>query len=331
MQLGYKISSEEHSPHDLIRYGRMAEDAGFSWAGVSDHFHPWVDQQGESPFVWSLLGGLSQATEKILVGTWVTCPTVRIHPAIIAQAAATAGSLFPGRFFLGVGSGEYLNEHILADRWPEAPIRLEMLEEAVEVIRKLWEGGMQSHHGKHYTVENARIYTLPDPLPPIYVAASGPKAAQTAGRIGDGFIGVAPKKDLIEKFDSEAGAARPKLAEITVCWAADQAEAKCTALKWWPNALTEGGLSSELALPSYFEAATKGATDDQIAEKIPCGPDPEKHLKAIREYADAGYDYIGLHQVGPDQEGFFNFVEREIMPALDLKSAAEAPKPVATG
>ncbi|HEX5940476.1 MAG TPA: TIGR03557 family F420-dependent LLM class oxidoreductase, partial [Dehalococcoidia bacterium] len=271
MHLGYKISSEEHAPLDLVRYGAMAEEAGFSWAGISDHFHPWVDKQGHSPFVWTILGALTARTEHLLIGTWVTCPTVRIHPAIIAQAAATTASMLPGRFFLGLGSGENLNEHIFATHWPEPAVRLGMLEEAVEVIRTLWEGDMTSHRGQHYTVENARLYTLPEALPPIHMAASGEKAAELAGRVGDGMIGVAPDKETIGKFEASGGKGKPKFCEITVCWAADEAKARKTALEWWPNSLTEGGLSAELPLPSHFESATAKATEDQIAELIPCG------------------------------------------------------------
>ena len=318
MHLGYKISSEEHAPLDLIRYGRMAEETGFSWAGVSDHFHPWVDKQGHSPFVWSILAALAMETDRLLLGTWVTCPTVRVHPAIIAQAAATTATMLPRRFFLGLGSGENLNEHIFGTHWPEPSVRLAMLEEALEVIRTLWDGGMKSHRGEYYTVENARIYTLPGELPPVYLAASGEKAAELAGREGDGLIGVAPKREIIQKFEESGGRGKPKFCEITICWAADEAAARKTALEWWPNTLTEGGLSSELPLPAHFEAATTRASEEQIAELIPCGPDPEAIVKLVREYEEAGYDYISLHQVGPDQEGFFDFCKRELMSRLDV-------------
>src|SRR5918996_3866961 len=190
MECGYALSSEEHLPLDLVRYARRAEEAGLPFALVSDHFHPWIDRQGESPFVWSVIGGIAVETETLRLGTGVTCPTIRTHPAIIAQAAATSAAMMPGRFFLGVGTGENLNEHILGDRWPPSDIRREMLEEAVDVMRSLWEGGSQSHYGDYYVVENARLYTLPEEPPPILVAASGPRAAELAGRIGDGFVGT---------------------------------------------------------------------------------------------------------------------------------------------
>ena len=318
MEIGYKLSSEEHRPNDLIRYAQRAEDAGFSFCFISDHFHPWIDKQGQSPFVWAALGGLAQATETMRFGTAVTCPTIRTHPAIIAQAAATVADMMPGRFFLGVGTGENLNEHILADQWPEFDIRAEMLEEALDVIRELWKGETTSHYGAYYAVENARIYTLPEQLPEIMVAAAGPKAAELAGRIGDSLVSTSPNKEVVQAFQSAGGKGKPLYCEATFSWASDEAKARKTAFEWWPTAGIEGELTQELKTPAHFEQAAKMVTEDQIAEAIPCGPDPAKHLKSIREYADAGFDRICLHQVGPDQEGFIEFCKREILPALDV-------------
>src|SRR5215212_2388909 len=201
VEIGYALSAEEHRPGDLVRYAIAAEEAGFPFALVSDHFHPWTDRQGQSPFVWSVIGAIAQATDRLRLGTGVTCPTIRIHPAIVAHAAATSAVMMEGRFFLGVGTGEELNEHILGDLWPAPQVRLEMLEEAIEVMRLLWQGGYQSHLGKHYTVEQARIYTLPAEPPPIAVAAAQPRAAELAGRLGDAFVGVAPESDLVEQFE----------------------------------------------------------------------------------------------------------------------------------
>jgi G6PDH family F420-dependent oxidoreductase len=209
MQLGYALSSEEHAPNDLVRYARLAEDTGFDFALISDHFHPWIDQQGHSPFVWSVIGGIAQATERLRLGTGVTCPTIRTHPAIIAHAAATAAAMMPGRFFLGVGTGENLNEHILGDRWPPVDVRQEMLDEAVDVIRLLWQGGEKSFYGSYYIVENARLYTLPEELPPIYVAASGPSSAALAGLIGDGLITTSPNANVAEAFRVGGGEGKP--------------------------------------------------------------------------------------------------------------------------
>jgi G6PDH family F420-dependent oxidoreductase len=316
VEIGYKLSSEEHGPRDLIRNAARSEELGFTFALISDHFHPWVDNQGHSPFVWSVIGGIAQATTSLRVGTGVTCPTMRTHPALIAHAAATSALLMPGRFFLGVGSGEALNEHIFGDRWPAAPERIEMLAEAIDVMRLLWEGGQQSHHGKHYTVENARLYDLPDEPVPVYVAASGEKAARLAGKVGDGLVSVAPDEDTVKTFESSGGAGKPKYAEMQVCWAPSKDEAKKTVREIWPNAGLGGQLSQELALPSFFEQATDPIPDDEIISAVALGLDPEQHLQSIKEYADAGYDHICVHQIGRDQEGFFDFYAKEIFPRL---------------
>src|ERR687893_2375993 len=281
MRIGYFLASEEYGPHELIAQARRAEEAGFHALWVSDHYHPWNDEQGHSTFVWSVIGALAEATS-LPVTTGVTCPTVRIHPAVIAQAAATSRVMHQGRFQLGVGSGEKLNEHILGDRWPETEVRLEMMEEAVEVIRKLWSGGTQSHHGKHYTVENARVYDLPDQLPEIVVSASGPKAVEVAGRIGDGYWGMGPQKELVEQFDKLAGPGKPKYAQVTLCWAEDVASARKTAHEIWPTAGIQGEASQELPSPKHFEQLAQMVTEDQIAESVPCGPDPKPVLEQVQ-------------------------------------------------
>ncbi|HYP28413.1 MAG TPA: TIGR03557 family F420-dependent LLM class oxidoreductase [Blastocatellia bacterium] len=314
IEIGYALSSEEHAPNDLVRYARMAEETGFTFALISDHYHPWVDRQGHSPFVWSVIGAISHATEKLRLGTGVTCPTIRIHPAIIAQAAATAASMMPGRFFLGLGTGENLNEHILGERWPAHDIRLEMLEEAVEVIRLLWEGGTKSHFGNYYEVEKARIYTLPEKLPPIYIAGDGRKSAELAALVGDGRISVSPEEKLTRTFRDLGGEGKPMIGQFTACWAADEAEARRTAHEWWPNAGLKGQLFTELRTPSLFEQACELVTEDQVAEDVICGPDPKRHLEKIQEYLDGGFDQVYVHQVGPDQEGFMDFYKREILP-----------------
>jgi coenzyme F420-dependent glucose-6-phosphate dehydrogenase len=311
--IGYALSSEEHAPADLVRYARLAEEHGFTYALISDHFHPWTDRQGHSPFVWVSIGAIAQATERLRLGTGVTCPTIRTHPAVIAHAAATAAALMPGRFFLGLGTGENLNEHVLGDRWPEGSVRLEMLVEAIEVIRLLWQGGYQSHRGTYYTVEQARLYTLPEELPPLMVAADKPEAAKLAGGEGDGLIGTSPDPDVIGEFDAAGGKGKSRIGQITVCWAEDEADARRTAAEWWPNAALPGDLSQELALPRHFEQAAQLVSEDDVAEKVACGPDPTRHLELIEKYAEAGYDHVYVHQVGPDQEGFLDFYRREIL------------------
>jgi coenzyme F420-dependent glucose-6-phosphate dehydrogenase len=322
-EIGYTLSSEEFGPRDLMKFAVRAEEVGFTFALISDHYHPWVDQQGHSPFVWATLGGLAHATERLRIGTGVTCPTIRIHPAIVAQAAATVADMMPGRFFLGLGTGENLNEHVTGTRWPAIDQRLEMLEESVEVIRLLWKGGFQTHRGRHFTVEQARIYTLPTELPPLVIAAKGDKAGSLAGRLGDGLVGVGPDKDLIETFEKAGGAGKPRYGQIHVCWAENEAEARKTAHRWWPNAAIGGELGMELPLPRHYEQAAETVTEDDVAEQVSCGPDPKRVVEAIREYVEAGYDHVYLHQIGPDQEGFLQFFQGEVRPRLkDLLSAA---------
>jgi coenzyme F420-dependent glucose-6-phosphate dehydrogenase len=321
-EFGYALSSEEHQPNDLVRHARLAEEAGFSFALISDHFHPWTDSQGHSPFVWSVIGGIAQVTEKLRLGTGVTCPTLRTHPAIIAHAAATSAAMMPGRFFLGVGTGENLNEHVLGQHWPEPAVRREMLEEAIEVMRLLWQGGVQSYHGIHYTVERARLYTLPEEPAPIMVAAGGPKAAEIAGRLGDGLIATSPDEKVIKGFDDAGGTGKPRYGQLTVCWAEDEATARKTALEIWPNAAIPGELGQELPMPAHFQQAAKLVTEDEIAKQITCGPDPGKHAEAIRKYLDAGFDHVYIHQVGPDQEGFLRFYEREVLPMVQRVAVA---------
>jgi coenzyme F420-dependent glucose-6-phosphate dehydrogenase len=313
-KLGYTLSSEEFDAPALAALAERAERAGFAFASISDHFHPWVDEQGESPFVWGALGAISQRTERIELMTGVTCPTTRIHPAIVAQAAATAASLLPGRFSLGVGSGENLNEHILGDRWPGVVERQARLEEAIEVIRKLWEGKLTSHRGAHFTVENARVYSLPDEPPPLLVAVAGESSVELAARVGDGLVGAAPVAESVEQFRSEGGEGRPTYGQLHVCWAEDEAAAKEVALKHWPNGAIGGSYFLELPLPTHFEEATEVLDEEDIAENVVCGPDPERHRAAIQEYVDAGYDHVYVHQIGPDQDGFFAFYEREVLP-----------------
>jgi coenzyme F420-dependent glucose-6-phosphate dehydrogenase len=312
-EIGYALSSEEHGPADLVRYARLAEERGFTYALVSDHFHPWTDRQGQSPFVWAVIGAIAEATERLRLGTGVTCPTMRTHPAVIAHASATAAALLPGRFFLGLGTGENLNEHVLGDAWPEGAVRLEMLAEAIDVIRLLWQGGYQSHHGRHYTVEQARLYTLPEEPPPIMIAADKEDAAELAATAGDGLVGTSPDEELLSQFEAAGGKGKPRFGQVTVCWAEDEASARKTALEWWPNAALPGELSQELALPRHFEQAAQLVSEDAVAETVVCGPDPDAHRSAIEEYAEAGYDHVYVHQVGPDQEGFLDFYSREIL------------------
>jgi coenzyme F420-dependent glucose-6-phosphate dehydrogenase len=313
MELGYSLSSEEHPPDELVRHAVAAEQAGFTFALVSDHFHPWTDRQGHSPFVWSVIGAIAEATETLRLGTGVTCPTMRIHPAVVAQAAATCALLMPDRFFLGVGTGENLNEHVLGDRWPNPEERLEMLEEAVGLMRELWQGGLVNHRGRHYTVSQARLYSVPDQPPSVAVAAAAEEAAKLAGRIGDALISVAPEAEVVGHFEEAGGEGKPRYGQLTVCWAESERDAIRTAHELWPTAGLKGELNQELPLPRHFEQAAETLSPEQVAESVVCGPDADRHREAIQEFEDAGFDHVYVHQVGPDQEGFLRFYEREIL------------------
>jgi F420-dependent oxidoreductase, G6PDH family len=316
VEVGYSLMSEEHRPNDLIRYAQLAEEAGFTFATISDHYHPWTNMEGNSPFVWATIGGIAHATKKLRLGTAVTCPTMRIHPAIIAQAAATAASLMPDRFFLGVGTGENLNEHIMGSIWPPHEIRSDMLVEAVELIRELWKGKMTSFYGDFYVVQNAKIYTLPENPVPIYVAAEGPKMAKTAGEIGDGLISTTPDGSFVKAFREQADEDLPLYCQATACYAASETEAKKIARKVWPIVGIPGELARELPTPKFFEQTASLLTEEQATEGVACGNDPELYLKAIKRYLDAGFRKVSIHNVGPNQEEFFKFYKEKILPRV---------------
>jgi coenzyme F420-dependent glucose-6-phosphate dehydrogenase len=320
-EFGFTLSSEEFGPRDLVRLATRAEEAGFTFALISDHYHPWTDQQGHSPFVWAALGGIAQATERLRVGTGVTCPLIRIHPAIVAQAAATVADMMPGRFFLGLGSGENLNEHITGARWPAVDMRLDMLAEAIDVIRTLWQGKLTTHRGRYYTVEQARVYTLPEEPPPIYVAAKGDRAAGIAAEQGDGLIGVGPDQEVVAAY-RKAGGDGPRYCQLHHCWAETEQEARSTARKWWPNAAIGGELGVELPLPRHYEQAAETVTEEDVAAQVSCGPDPKTHLEAIHKAVEAGFDHVYLHQIGPDQDGFIRFFDRELRSQLRSEESA---------
>ncbi|MFC6838161.1 TIGR03557 family F420-dependent LLM class oxidoreductase [Halomarina ordinaria] len=314
--IGYTLSSEEHEPNDLVDHARRAEETGFDFVSVSDHYHPWVSAQGHSPFVWGTLGGVAAATEAVDVGVGVAAPIMRMHPAVYAQAAATAAAMFDGReFFFGVGTGENLNEHVLGDHWPEHAVRLEMLEEAVAVIRKLWSGEEVSHHGEHYTVENARLFTLPEEEPPICVSAYGDRTARSAAEMGDGFWSVGPQETLETWADH--GGEGPRFCQLHACVAEDDETGVRTAHEQWPNSGLPGELSSVLPTPAFFEQATQMVSADDIREgSIMTGPDAQQHIDSIQTAIDAGYDHVYVHQIGDDQEAVFDLYREEVLPSF---------------
>lgn len=305
---GYFLSCEEFGPVELVRQAKLAEQAGFRKLWISDHYHPWNSAQGQSPFVWSVIGALSEATS-LPITTAVTCPTVRTHPAVIAQAAATSAVQTGGGFTLGVGSGEALNEHIFGDPWPPADDRLAMLEEAVEVIRALLRGGEVDHRGRFYTVQNARVFTLPpnDEHVPVYVSGFGPKAARLAGRIGDGFICMKPDAELVNAFREAGGEGRPTQAGMKVCYGQSEEAAVHTAHRLWANIQLPGELAQVLPTPRHFEQASELVTPEMMASTVPCGPNTRGYVETISKFTLAGFDEIYLQQVGPDQDAFFEF------------------------
>ena len=314
MRFGYFLSCEEYNPHELVEQARLAEEAGFDALWISDHYHPWNDEQGESPLVWSVIGAVSQVCD-LPVTTAVTCPTVRIHPAIIAQAAATSAVMLDGRFRLGVGSGEALNEHILGDTWPTADVRLAMLEEAVEVIRQLLTGETVTFGGEFYTVDHARIYTRPAEPPPIYVSGFGPKATELAGRIGDGYISTSPGQQLLDLFKEKSGG-KPALAGFKVAYASTEEEGVDHAHRLWANSGLPGELAQVLPDPQHFEQASQLVTKEMTAQSVVCGPDLERHVDAFAPYVDAGYDEVYVANMGPNYADMIRAYGEKVLPAL---------------
>jgi G6PDH family F420-dependent oxidoreductase len=313
--LGYFLSCEEFAPAELVRQAVRAESAGFERLWISDHFHPWNDEQGQSPFVWSVIGALSQACS-LPVTTAVTCPIGRIHPAVVAQAAATCAAQLDGQFVLGLGTGEALNEHITGQHWPAAATRREMLEESVEVIRRLFTGKQISYRGKYFTVENARIYTLPAQPPPIYISGFGPHSARLAGRIGDGYQTTMPSRELLSEFREAGGAGKPTQAGFKVCHAATIEDGVSNAHRLWANEHLPGELAQILPTPAHFEQASSLVSASAVEEAVPCGPDIKPYIDRIRAYSDAGFDEVYIQQIGSGQDRFFDFWESQVVPEI---------------
>lgn len=312
VRIGYFLSCECFGPRELLHQARAAEQAGFDRLWISDHFHPWTEEQGQSPFVWSVIGALSQVTS-LPIMTAVTCPLIRMHPVVVAQAAATAGVQCGGGFTLGVGTGEALNEHVTGAPWPAADVRLDMLGEALEIIRELHGGREVTFRGEHYTVDHARIHTRPAAPVPIHVAGFGRRAARMAGSRGDGFCTVVPNAELVREY-REAGGNGPAQAGMKVCWADSEQEAVKTAHRLWATDLLPGPLPSTLSRPRDFARAAELVGEDAVRDTYACGPDPERHLDRLREYLDAGFDEVYVQQMGPDQDRFFEAWAEQVLP-----------------
>lgn len=312
MEIGYKLAAEAFGPAELVRQAVLAEQAGFDFVEMSDHFHPWLDNQGHSPFAWTVFGTIAAKTDRIGLATGVTCPTVRYHPAIIAQAAATLALLSEGRFTLGVGSGERLNEHVVGPGYPgTVRVRHELLREALEIIRLLWSGGYHSYEGKHLTLDDARVFDLPGELPLIAVAASGPPSTRIAAELGDALFATEDKPEIVQEYRA-AGGTGPRYAEVPMAWAPDEHTAARAALETSRWAVTGWKVMSELPNPVNFEAATTTVREEDILEKFACGPDPARYLQVAQQYADAGFDRLVMQNAGPDPDGFIDFYRREL-------------------
>ncbi len=306
MQIGYKLSAEGFGPGELIRQAVRAEQVGFDFVEISDHYHPWLDIQGHSPFTWTVLGAIAARTERIGLATGVTCPTTRYHPAIIAQAAATLAIVCDGRFTLGIGAGERLNEHVVGTGFPNARGRHERLREALEIIRLLWSGGYHSYEGKHLRLEDARVFDLPERLPVIAVAAGGPEAARLAADLGDGMFGTEPRPELVKAYQG-AGGAGPRYAEVSVAWAPDERQAVRAAWESSRWAVTGWKVMSELPNPVNFAAVSATVTEEHVRRFFAAGPEVEPYVQAVKRYAEAGFDRIVLLNAGPDPDGFLDF------------------------
>jgi G6PDH family F420-dependent oxidoreductase len=311
MKIGFKLIAEAHSPREMVRQAAEAEQAGFDFVEISDHYHPWLYSQQHSGFAWSMLAAAAERTSHIGLATGVTCPFIRYHPAIIAQAAATTALLSEGRFTLGVGAGERLNEHVVGGGWPSVTVRHEMFREALEIIRRLWSGGYQSYEGKHLTIDDARVFDLPEEPPPIVVASGGERSARVAAELGDGIFATEPRPELNRAYE-RAGGTGMKYAEVPLSWAKDEATAVSSAHQMFRFGLTGWKVQSELPNPINFEAATASVTEDDVRQSFGCGPEPQRHIAVAQQFVDAGFDHLALVNAGPDLDGFFEFFANEL-------------------
>ncbi|MFB6395724.1 TIGR03557 family F420-dependent LLM class oxidoreductase [Polymorphospora lycopeni] len=311
MRIGYKLAAEGFGPKELIRQAIRAEQAGFDFVEISDHYHPWLDVQGHSPFAWNVLSAIAPQTTTLGLATGVTCPSIRYHPAIVAQAAATLQIISDNRFTLGIGAGERLNEHVVGTGVPSVHGRHERLGEALDIINLLWKGGYRSYEGKHLRLEDARIFDLPEQLPVVAVAAGGKNAATLAATHGSGMFATEPRGDLVGTYTA-AGGAGPRYAEVPVAWAATEDEAVREALRTSRWAVLGWKVMSELPNPVNFDAASRPVTADDIRAQFAVGPAPEPYVEAVKKFTDAGFDHIVLQNAGPDPDGFLDFFAREL-------------------
>jgi G6PDH family F420-dependent oxidoreductase len=315
MKIGFKLFAEGYDPKEIVRQAVEAERAGFDFVEVSDHFHPWLYDHGHSGFAWSMLAAIAAKTERIGLATGVTCPSIRYHPAIVAQAAATTALLSDGRFTLGVGAGEQLNEHVVGRGWPSVSERHELLREALEIIRLLWQGGYRSYEGKHLKLEDARVFDLPEEQVPIAVAIGGERGARIAAELGDAIFATDPERELISAYEA-AGGDGVRYCEVPLAWAPDEDAAAESAHSMFRFGVLGWKVLTELPNPINFEAAAELVDVDDLREAFACGPDAERHLDVAREFAETGFDHLALIDAGPDPDGFFEFFSNELAEPL---------------
>jgi len=315
-EIGYTMMCEQRSPKDLVGDLVHAERAGFDFSVISDHFHPWLEEQGHSGYAWSVLGAAAQATGRIPLMTYVTCPIVRYHPAIVAQKAATMAVLSDGRFSLGLGAGENLNEHVVGRGWVPVDVRHEMFREAIEIIYALFDGGYVTYRGAYFDVEGAKLFDRPEEPVPIGVAVSGPSSCAFAGEMADFLIATEPKAELVEMFHEAGGEGKPHVAQIPVCWGPDEAECRRLAREQFRWATTGWKVQAELPNPVNFAAATALVREEDVADMIPCGPDAGGIVEGVKQFTDAGFERVALVQIGDRQKEFCEFYESELAGAL---------------
>lgn len=315
-KFGYKLMTEEHGPKVLVENAIRAEKAGFDFVSISDHFHPWLESQGHAPFAWSVLGAIAHATDRIGIATGLTCPILRYHPVIVAQAAATIAVMSDNRFTLAVGAGERLNEHVAGVRWPSVPERHEMLGEAIDIFRLLWKGGVHSWNGTHFVVDHAQLYDLPTEPIPVVLGVSGPSSVTLAAEKGDGIMTTAPDGDLVKSYEAKAGNPSPRYAEAVIAYAPSTEQGLDIAHDRFRFSAFDWSVNSEVPSVQGFEAASQYVRPEDLASKVSAGPDVQTHVQLISKYVDAGFDHIVLTCPGDDQAGFIDFFEQELKPAL---------------
>jgi G6PDH family F420-dependent oxidoreductase len=316
-EIGYTMMCEQTPARQLVRDVAMAEEVGFAYAVISDHYFPWLEEMGHSPYAWSVLGAAAQATRELPLMTYVTCPIMRYHPAVVAQKAATMGVLTEGRFTLGLGAGENLNEHVVGGGWPSVDTRHAMFAEALEIIRALFDGGYVTRRGDFFQVDSAKLFDLPDERVPLAVAASGPRSVAIADEYGDALVAVDPDTALVRAFEADGGAGRPVYGQLPVCFDPDPEEARRRAHRLWRWSVAGWKVMAELPAPVNFAAHSETVRPQDVEAKVPCGPDVDPVVEAVRAYVDAGFTHVALVQIGHEhQDAFFDWSEKELLPAL---------------